>query len=235
MRVPSPSGRVCCAGGEQDQEGLVYASSLSLRASTESSFAGFRFRPDVITLAVRWYLRYGLSYGDVEELLAASTWPGCALKVPARRGATGPAVLDPTHRRCTRGNPPHRQFRRHGLHRWSLPLDRPTVRRPAHHPAPGDHPRPRRRGRCPGPHHCAYIRGSAHPVYTPDQATAETLENTSYLVPPAPPLPGCKQDPITEKPTPGQHRDTQQNSLCDPHSNPLPAIYHPYTALSIGQ
>ena len=79
------------------------------------------------------------------------------------------------------------------------------------------------------------IRGSAHPVYTPDQATAETLENTSYLVPPAPPLPGCKQDPIPEKPTPAQHRNTQQNSLCDPHSNPLPAIYHPYTALSIGQ
>jgi transposase, IS6 family len=24
----------------------------------------------VITLAVRWYLRYGLSYRDVEELLA---------------------------------------------------------------------------------------------------------------------------------------------------------------------
>jgi hypothetical protein len=35
----------------------------------KSSFAGFRFAPDVITLAVRWYLRYGLSYRDVEELL----------------------------------------------------------------------------------------------------------------------------------------------------------------------
>jgi len=34
-----------------------------------SSFAGFRFPPDVITLAVRWYLRYALSYRDVEELL----------------------------------------------------------------------------------------------------------------------------------------------------------------------
>jgi len=34
------------------------------------SFAGFRFPPDVILLAVRWYLRYGLSYRDVEELLA---------------------------------------------------------------------------------------------------------------------------------------------------------------------
>ena len=26
--------------------------------------------PEVISLAVRWYLRYGLSYRDVEELLA---------------------------------------------------------------------------------------------------------------------------------------------------------------------
>jgi transposase-like protein len=35
-----------------------------------STFAGFRFPPDVIMLAVRWYLRFGLSYRDVEELLA---------------------------------------------------------------------------------------------------------------------------------------------------------------------
>jgi IS6 family transposase len=35
-----------------------------------SSFAGFRFPPEVITVAVRWYLRYALSYRDVEELLA---------------------------------------------------------------------------------------------------------------------------------------------------------------------
>jgi len=35
-----------------------------------SGFAGFRFPPEVIVLAVRWYLRYGLSYRDVEELLA---------------------------------------------------------------------------------------------------------------------------------------------------------------------
>jgi transposase-like protein len=34
-----------------------------------SAFAGFRFPPDVIVVAVRWYLRYGLSYRDVEELL----------------------------------------------------------------------------------------------------------------------------------------------------------------------
>jgi transposase, IS6 family len=38
-------------------------------ATARSAFAGFRSPPDVIVLAVRWYLRYGLSYRDVEELL----------------------------------------------------------------------------------------------------------------------------------------------------------------------
>ena len=35
-----------------------------------SEFDGFRFPPEIIVLAVRWYLRYGLSYRDIEELLA---------------------------------------------------------------------------------------------------------------------------------------------------------------------
>jgi len=39
-------------------------------AFSSSAFAGFRFPPEVIALAVRWYLRYALSYRDVEELLA---------------------------------------------------------------------------------------------------------------------------------------------------------------------
>ena len=39
-------------------------------SAPRSGFAGFRFPPDVIMLAVRWYLRYALSYRDVEELLA---------------------------------------------------------------------------------------------------------------------------------------------------------------------
>ncbi|HEX6678377.1 MAG TPA: IS6 family transposase [Actinomycetes bacterium] len=37
---------------------------------SRSAFAGFCFPPDVIVLAVRWYLRFSLSYRDVEELLA---------------------------------------------------------------------------------------------------------------------------------------------------------------------
>lgn len=43
---------------------------LRRRRIESPSFAGFRFPPEVILLAVRWYLRYGLSYRDVEELLA---------------------------------------------------------------------------------------------------------------------------------------------------------------------
>ncbi|MEV4141280.1 IS6 family transposase [Dactylosporangium sp. NPDC049742] len=35
----------------------------------KSSFVGFRFPPEVIVVAVRWYLRFNLSYRDVEELL----------------------------------------------------------------------------------------------------------------------------------------------------------------------
>jgi transposase-like protein len=35
-----------------------------------SAFAGVCFPPEVIVLAVCWYLRFGLSYRDVEELLA---------------------------------------------------------------------------------------------------------------------------------------------------------------------
>jgi transposase-like protein len=34
----------------------------------KSAFAGFRFPPEVIVVAVRWYLRFNLSYRDVEEL-----------------------------------------------------------------------------------------------------------------------------------------------------------------------
>jgi transposase-like protein len=35
----------------------------------KSAFNGFRFPAEVIVVAVRWYLRYNLSYRDVEELL----------------------------------------------------------------------------------------------------------------------------------------------------------------------
>ena len=40
---------------------------------SRSSLAGFHFPREVIVLAVRWYLRYGLSYRDVEELLSGAS------------------------------------------------------------------------------------------------------------------------------------------------------------------
>ena len=40
------------------------------KVASPSAPAGYRFPREVIAVAVRWYLRYGLSYRDVEELLA---------------------------------------------------------------------------------------------------------------------------------------------------------------------
>ena len=43
---------------------------VALSSQLSSAFTGFRFPPEIIVLAVRWYLRFGLSYRDLEELLA---------------------------------------------------------------------------------------------------------------------------------------------------------------------
>ena len=43
---------------------------INSRSAVSSAPAGYRFPREVIAVAVRWYLRYGLSYRDVEELLA---------------------------------------------------------------------------------------------------------------------------------------------------------------------
>ena len=48
----------------------MHRARLSHPTADRSAFAGFRSPPEVITVAVRWYLRYALSYRDVEELLA---------------------------------------------------------------------------------------------------------------------------------------------------------------------
>lgn len=63
------SGTVASADGGLGQAVLMRRRHSRLPAP-RSSFAGFRFPPEVITVAVRWYLRYGLSYRDIEELLA---------------------------------------------------------------------------------------------------------------------------------------------------------------------
>src|SRR5918997_4261458 len=61
--------RMGAVGGSPRAGRLADASSPCPNVRAEASFAGFRFQPDVIMLAVRWYLRYSLSYRDLEELL----------------------------------------------------------------------------------------------------------------------------------------------------------------------
>ena len=51
------------------QDWPVKCLPLTSVAVAASAFAGFRFPAEVIVVAVRWYLRYNLSYRDVEELL----------------------------------------------------------------------------------------------------------------------------------------------------------------------
>ncbi len=65
-----------------------------MTSPSASAFAGFRFPGEVISVAVRWYLRYGLSYRDVEELLAergvnadhVTIYRGSTLHTGVRRG-----------------------------------------------------------------------------------------------------------------------------------------------------
>jgi hypothetical protein len=66
-----PPGRP--ANGAVALVNLTWSRETDLVISTRSGSsapAGYRFPREVIAVAVRWYLRYGLSYRDVEELLA---------------------------------------------------------------------------------------------------------------------------------------------------------------------
>jgi transposase-like protein len=69
---PDPIGH-CCIGRRPrpSSETAGMRTRRPRRApATRSAFAGFRFPSDVIVLAVGWCLRFGLSYRDVEDLLA---------------------------------------------------------------------------------------------------------------------------------------------------------------------
>jgi hypothetical protein len=55
-------------------------------ATSLSAFARFQFPPEVIILAVQWYLRFGLSYRDVEE----RCWPSAVTD----RAPVYPKLLD---------------------------------------------------------------------------------------------------------------------------------------------
>jgi len=68
--------RLCCVDGSH--RGGEGAAMMRIRRSRPvvtmpPGFAGFRFPPEVILLAVRWYLRYGLSTAT-----SRSSWPNVA-------------------------------------------------------------------------------------------------------------------------------------------------------------
>jgi hypothetical protein len=60
----------CCDRVGSRQTAAMRTRRPCSAAVARSAFAGFCFPPEVIVLAVRWYLRFALSYRDVEELLA---------------------------------------------------------------------------------------------------------------------------------------------------------------------
>ena len=60
----APPAERCCVGRSRR------AADWGTSSGGSSVFAGSGFQREVIAVAVRWYLRYGLSYRDVEELMA---------------------------------------------------------------------------------------------------------------------------------------------------------------------
>jgi hypothetical protein len=75
--------------------GLRHARSVLLSSHPRpspppgSAFAGFRFPAEVIVLAVRWYLRYGLNQDD-RNAAAAAVVARYASRVLAASGAAQP-------------------------------------------------------------------------------------------------------------------------------------------------
>jgi hypothetical protein len=47
--------------------GMLRSRARPVPVVPSSAFKGSRFPPEVIALGMRWYLRFGLSYRDVEE------------------------------------------------------------------------------------------------------------------------------------------------------------------------
>ncbi len=73
MQCTRCTGEQFTRAGRDRKQRQVYQCTKCGRRITErsgSAFSGYRFPDAVIALAVRWYLRYKLSYADVAELLA---------------------------------------------------------------------------------------------------------------------------------------------------------------------
>ena len=155
----------CWRSVRAEVAGPVHRPRLARPHVDRSAFAGFRFPPEVITVAVRWYLRCGLSYRDIEELLAEAR---CRRR-PCDCVPVGAAVHSVVRRRrpaaaarC-RGPLVRRRDLRQGHRPMAVPVpgDRPirsdhrraALRAPGHRRRPPVlHPRPPVRA-CPGRGH----------------------------------------------------------------------------------
>jgi hypothetical protein len=86
--------------------------SLLPCSGRRSTFAGFRFPRDVIVLAVGWYVRVGLSYRDVEELLAGrGVAESAAPRNPGQTAAPTRHLSRASFRGIPRCGRPARSFR----------------------------------------------------------------------------------------------------------------------------
>jgi len=61
------TGQKCC---QLCRSALISWADMVLAPSVAGLFKWRQFEPEMILLAVGWYLRFSLSYRDVEELLA---------------------------------------------------------------------------------------------------------------------------------------------------------------------
>lgn len=72
MTCPRCAAERVCKNGRDRSGGPAYRCQHCGRSFTERTgtpFAGHQFPADIIALAVKWYLRYRLSYADTAELL----------------------------------------------------------------------------------------------------------------------------------------------------------------------
>src|SRR5208283_2906443 len=98
---------------------------MVLAPSVAGLFKWRQFEPEMILLAVGWYLRFSLSYRDVEELLAERGLLALSRQSLGRRKPSGAARNQ--HRRARRLSTSHRAAQIRGCSGGELPASTGAV------------------------------------------------------------------------------------------------------------